>query len=157
MSSACKFITAQQFGWWLKGGEGRERNGGGEAVGPAQPALGPALAGNCNSSSGGKVSSAWLTLTSTKCCSLYSCLAVPLLNSVSFCLKMLPLVSSTIYSTRPPSYLLLKWWLKGSSLCLFLPISVVSSFFTPTNDKVSQTQWGKYVSSPRFKISPPPW
>lgn len=65
--SACKFITAQQFGWWLKGGEGKlrgGRKGGGEAVGPALPALGPALASNCNSSSGGKVSSAWLPLTS---------------------------------------------------------------------------------------------
>ncbi len=67
--SACKFITAQQFGWWLKGGEGGVRGGrkgGGEAVGPALPALGPALAGHCNSSSGGKVSSAWLFLVSPK-------------------------------------------------------------------------------------------
>lgn len=49
-SSASKFITAQQLGRGLEGGEGR--NGGGEAEGPALPALGPALAGNCNSSSG---------------------------------------------------------------------------------------------------------
>lgn len=56
VGSACKFITAQQFGLWLKGGEGRlkgGRKGGGEAVGPALPALGPALAGSCNSSSEG--------------------------------------------------------------------------------------------------------
>lgn len=54
---------------WLMG-EGRRRKAeekrerGGEAVGPALPALGPALASNCNSSSGGTVSSAWLPLTS---------------------------------------------------------------------------------------------
>ena len=73
--SARKFITAQQFGRWLKGGEGGVRggrNGGGEAVGPALPALGPALAGNCNSSSGGTVSSAWLPLASPECLLLYS-------------------------------------------------------------------------------------
>lgn len=48
-------------------GEAEEggRSGGGEAVGPALPAPGPALAGNCNSSSGGKVSSAWLLLDSS--------------------------------------------------------------------------------------------
>lgn len=95
MDSVCKFITAQQFGWWLKGGEGGVRggrNGGGEAVGPALPALGPALAGNCNSSSGGKVSSAWLPLTSSKCLPL--CL---LFNSVFFCFDTLPFLLWTVF------------------------------------------------------------
>ncbi len=88
MGSACRAITAQQCAWWLKGGEGGVRggrNGGGEAVGPALPALGPALAGNCNSSSGGKVSSAWLPLASPKCLPLCSRL-YPQLKSPFFVL-----------------------------------------------------------------------
>lgn len=76
--SVVGFITAQQLCRWFrgvegggvgikKGGKGKlrgGRKGGGEAVGPALLALGPALASNCNSSSGEKVSSAWLPLTS---------------------------------------------------------------------------------------------
>lgn len=76
--SVVGFITAQQlyrrfrrgtksFFLKKKGGKGKlrgGRKGGGEAVGPALLALGPALASNCNSSSGEKVSSAWLPLTS---------------------------------------------------------------------------------------------
>lgn len=50
------------------------RNGGGEAEGPALPALGPAQAGNCNSSSGVRVSSAWLSLASPKWLPFLPCL-----------------------------------------------------------------------------------
>lgn len=64
------------------------RNGGGEAVGPALPALGPALAGNCNSSSGGKVSSAWLPLASPKCLPLYSRLYPQTLGSTVLLFSM---------------------------------------------------------------------
>lgn len=60
-ASGCRFIAAQQSGDGRKEAEGG-RNGGGEAEGPALPALGPAQAGNCNSSSGVEVSSAWLSL-----------------------------------------------------------------------------------------------
>lgn len=69
-------ITAQQFGGLLKEEEKekREKNGGGEAVGPALPASGPALAGNCNSSSGVTVSSVWLLVAPLGCSSLYPCL-----------------------------------------------------------------------------------
>lgn len=100
--SACRVITAQQCAWWLKGGEGgvrKGRNGGGEAVGPALPALGPALAGNCNSSSGGKVSSAWLPLASPKCLPLCSRLYPQTfrLTQVFFCFEALPLLLCTIF------------------------------------------------------------
>lgn len=75
-SCACNSITAQQL-WlivrWRRSERGK-RNGGGEAVGPALPAPGPALAGNCNSSSGGKISSVWLPLTSDGRGSPYPCL-----------------------------------------------------------------------------------
>lgn len=81
----------------VKGGEGGVkggRNGGGEALGPALPALGPALAGNCNSSSGGKVSSAWLPLASHKCIPLYSRLYPQICLTVFFCSDTLLLWSA---------------------------------------------------------------
>lgn len=121
--SACKFITAQQFGWWLKGGEGKlrgGRKGGGEAVGPALPALGPALASNCNSSSGRKVSSAWLPLTSPKSLPLCPLLyPLTLFNSVffSFDTPLPELISSC------KSYKLIAYQVVTKDLICLLPLS----------------------------------
>lgn len=151
LNSGWRFITAQQFGWWLKGGEGkpRIRERGGEAVGPALPALGPALASNCNSSSGGKVSSAWLPPTSPQFLHLWP---LPLSRNLLWAQSspILPLIPDLNWKTKKGIY-------QGAirSLCLcFCALSVVFSAFTPPMT-VRQAARGKYVSSPSFKISPP--
>lgn len=161
MDSVCKFITAQQFGWWSEGEEGGVRggrNGGGEAVGPALPALGPALAGNCNSSSGGKVSSAWLPLTSPKCLPLCSCLYPQTFCLTSSFVLVVFLFFSGLFSVCE-SCKLLAYQVVSKELLSLPLLSSISGLqcLHPTKWQVSQAQWGKYVSSPRFKISPPPW
>lgn len=104
----------------------------------------------------GKVSSAWLPLASPErlplCPRLYP---QTFCFSVFFCFDSLPLLICTIFLfVKAASYLVMKSLLKSSSL-----LSSMSGLqcLHPTKWQVRQAEWDKYVSSPRFKISPPPW
>lgn len=156
--SACEFITAQQFSWWLKGGEGGVRGGrkgGGEAVGPALPALGPALASNCNSSSG--VKSAQPGCLSPPQNVFPSVLAFILKPSVWLSLRLdsLPLLICTVFFFL---WKLQAIWLSRSNYRapLFCPLWVVSSVFTPPNGKSGRLSGVNMWALPGLKYHPLP-
>lgn len=98
-----------------------------------------------------KVSSAWLPPTSPQFLHLWP---LPLSRNLLWAQSspILPLIPDLNWKTKKGIY-------QGAirSLCLcFCALSVVFSAFTPPMT-VRQAARGKYVSSPSFKISPPPW
>lgn len=153
--SACEFITAQQFSWWLKGEEGGVRGGrkgGGEAVGPALPALGPAPAGNCNSSSG--VKSAQPGYLSPRQNVFPSVLAFILKPSVWLGLLLFLFLSALFFFLWKLQAIWL--WSSNWRAPLFCPLWVVSSVFTPPNGKSGRLSGVNMWALPGLKYHPLP-
>lgn len=157
MGSAFRFIAAQQLCWWLKGGKGKLRGGRrwrSSWASPASPGTCPGqqlqllLWGKSQL----RLATAHLPRVSSPLpFSLTRRLSVnPLFFSV-----ILFLVLQNCSPQKAISHFLNNLQLGGSSVC-FCPLWVVFRVFIPTKWQVSEAEWGKYVSSPGFKISPPP-
>lgn len=151
--SGWRFITAQQFGWWMTGGEGKLRIKGkrwrSSRTSPASP-------GTCP---GQQLQlllwrKSQLSLASSDLPPPHSFSACGLYPETFFELSLLFLCLSYSWSELETIRYLSR---RNKELMSLLPRSPTGlQRLHPTKWRVDQAAGGKYGSSPSFKISPPP-
>lgn len=150
LNSGWRFITAQQFGWWMKGGEGKLRIKGkrwrSSRTSPAGPGTCPGQQLQLLLWKKSQLSLA----TSDLPPSFFTC--GPCLYPETF------FEPSLLFDSLSYSWSGLKTTRRNKELMALLLCSPSRlQLLHPTKWPVAQAARGKYVSSPSFKISPPPW